>query len=127
MEYTWKITQLTKTNSGNIDNVIVGTRWEVTGTDEDGFSGTFIGATPFSLNTVEPDNFTPYEELTESQVLGWIKNVASGSSSTSYWGHINERINKAIDIEKNIRVSVDSKDLPWSPTSGSNETPPIPV
>jgi hypothetical protein len=127
MEYTWKITQLTKTNSGDIDNIIVGTRWEVTGTDEDGFSGTFIGATPFTLNTVEPDNFTPYEELTESQVLGWIKNVASGSSSTSYWGHISERINKAIETEKNIRVSVDSKDLPWSPTSGSNETPPIPV
>jgi hypothetical protein len=127
MEYTWKITQLTKTNSGDIDNIIVGTRWEVTGTDEDGFSGTFIGATPFTLNTVEPDNFTPYEELTESQVLGWIKNVASGSSSTSYWGHISERINKAIETEKNIRVSVDSNDLPWSSTSGSNETPPIPV
>ena len=37
MEYTWKITQLTKQNSGDIDNVIVGTRWEVTGRDEDGY------------------------------------------------------------------------------------------
>jgi hypothetical protein len=127
MEYTWKITQLTKTNSGDIDNIIVGTRWEVTGTDEDGFSGTFIGATPFTLNTVDPDNFTPYEALTESQVLGWIQNVASGSASTSYWSHISERINKAIETEKNIRVSVDSNDLPWSPVSGSNETPPLPV
>ena len=68
MEYTWKITQLTKQNSGDIDNVIVGTRWEVTGTDEDGYEGTFTGATPFQLNTVDINSFTPYEALTESQV-----------------------------------------------------------
>lgn len=127
MEYTWKITQLTKTNTGDIDNIIVGTRWTVTGKDEDGYEGTFVGATPFELATVDPDNFTPYEQLTETQVLNWIQNKVSGSASTSYWDHISERINKAIETEKNIKVSVETKDLPWSVDSGSNQTPPIPV
>jgi hypothetical protein len=126
MEYTWKITQLTKQHHGDIDNIIVGTRWEVTGTDEDGYEGTFNGATPFELNTVDPDNFTPYEELTETQVLEWIQNKVSGSAM-GYWDHISERINKAIESEKNIKISIDSNDLPWSPTSGSNQTPPLPV
>jgi hypothetical protein len=126
MEYTWKITQLTKQNSGDIDNVIVGTRWEVTGRDEDGYEGTFTGATPFQLNTVDINSFTPYEALTESQVLGWIQTSVS-SSATGYWDHISERINKAIETDKNIRIAVDSNDLPWAPTSGSNQTPPLPV
>lgn len=127
MEYTWKITQLVKQNTNDLDNIIVGTRWTVTGTDEDGYEGTFTGATPFSLNTVDPNSFTPYEELTEAQVLGWIQNIVSGSAITSYWDHINERINKAIETEKNIIVSVDSTNLPWAPTSGSGEVslPPV--
>jgi hypothetical protein len=127
MEYTWKITQLVKQNTNDLDNIIVGTRWTVTGTDEDGYEGTFTGATPFSLNTVDSNNFTPYDELTETQVLGWIQSVVSGSAITSYWDHISERINKSIEAEKNIRVPVDSNDLPWAPTSGSGEVslPPV--
>jgi hypothetical protein len=126
MEYTWKITQLTKTNNNDIDNIIIGTRWTVTGTDSDGYEGTFTGATPFELNTVDPDNFTPFDELTEIQVLNWIQSKVSGSALTSYWDHISERINKAIEIEKNIRVSVDESNLPWAPVSGSGVSP-IPV
>lgn len=114
MEYTWKIKQLTKQHSGDLENVIVGTRWEVTGTDADGYAGTFSGATPFELNTVDPSSFTPYESLTEAQVLAWIQSSVSGSSATSYWDHISERIQKAIDVEKNIRIAVDEDALPWS-------------
>ena len=62
----------------------------------------------------------------ESQVLGWIQTSVS-SSATGYWDHISERINKAIETDKNIRIAVDSNDLPWAPTSGSNQTPPLPV
>lgn len=114
MEYTWKITQLTKQNTNDLDNVIIGTRWEVTGTDEDGYSGTFVGATPFELNTVDPDNFTPYDSLTETQVLSWIQSKVSGSSATAYWDHITERINVAIESDKVVKVAVDKDELPWS-------------
>lgn len=118
MEYTWKITQLTKQNTNDLDNVIIGTRWEVTGTDEDGFSGTFVGATPFDLTTVDPDSFTPYDSLTENQVIGWIQTKVSSSAATGYWDHISERIDAAISSEKNIKVAVEKDELPWSGSIG---------
>lgn len=117
--YTWKIKALSKTSGNGLDDVIIGTRWECTGTDTDGVSGTFIGATPFKMDSVNPENFTEYSKLTEEQVLGWIKNYVSGSSTTSYWDHISDRIQKEIDRKKEVVKNIDEIDLPWAPTSGS--------
>lgn len=114
MEYTWKIKGLTKQNTNDLDNIIIGTRWTVTGTNEDGINGEFQGATPFDLVTVDPNNFTAFEDLTESQVLGWIQNKVSGSAPTSYWDHISERINKQIEEKANVRIQVEEAELPWS-------------
>jgi hypothetical protein len=119
--YTWQIRALSKTNGNNLNDVIIGTRWECKGTDDvDNITGTFAGATPFKLDSVDPDNFTPYNELTEEVVLGWIKNTVSGSSNTGYWDHISERIQKDINNKRGTIRNVDEFDLPWSATSGSN-------
>lgn len=119
--YTWEIKALSKSNGNNLNDVIIGTRWECTGTDSDGVSGTFVGATPFSINSVNPESFVEYSQLDEETVLGWIKNTVSGSNkSTNYWDHISERIQKAIDNKKGSIQNVDVFDLPWAPTSGSN-------
>ncbi len=121
INYTWTIKSLSKTTSNDLEDVIVGTRWECTGTDDaDGVSGTFVGATPFSLNSVDPENFVEYSSLTEEQVLGWIKSYVSGSTPTNYWPHISERIQKAINDKRGLIRNVDEIDLPWAPTSGSN-------
>ena len=120
INYTWKITSLKKSNTNDLENVIIGTRWECTGTDSDGVSGTFNGATPFSLNSVNPENFVEYSSLTEEMVLDWIKNTVSGSAPTNYWPHISERIQKAIEATKGVVQDVNEIDLPWSPVSGSN-------
>lgn len=120
INYTWTIKSLSKTSGNGLDDVIVGTRWECTGTDEsDNVSGTFVGATPFKIDSVDPENFVEYSQLTEEQVLGWIKNYVSGSSVTNYWAHVTERIQKSINDKRGIVKSVDEFDLPWSSTSGS--------
>ncbi len=123
--YEWKIVGLKKGNNTdcNLDNVIIGTQWKVKCTDEDGVSGEFMGATPFDLKSVDPDNFTPYESLTESQVLVWIKNHVSGSQPTNYWDHIQGRIDREILGKKASITNVMTDDLPWSSTSGSIERP----
>lgn len=119
--YTWQIKALSKTSGNGLDDVIVGTRWECTGTDDsDNISGTFVGATPFKLASVDPENFVEYSQLTEEQVLGWIKNYVSGSANTSYWDHIVERIQKEFDKKRQTVKNIDEFDLPWAPTSGSN-------
>jgi len=117
--YEWKLTGLKKQNSTNLEDAVVGTFWKLTGTDEDGNVGTFNGATPFSINTISTASFTTYSELSETQVLNWIKTHVSGSGASNYWGHISEVIQKEIDGKKWVKVDVSEIDLPWSPTSGS--------
>ena len=118
--YEWKLTGLRKQNSENVNDAVIGTHWKLIGTDEDGNEGTFTGATPFSISTINTSSFTPYSELTEAQVLGWIKNHVSGSNpSTNYMAHINGVIEKEIASKKWVKVEVAEVDLPWSPTSGS--------
>ena len=120
LTYEWKLVGLKKQNSENIDDAVVGTQWKLTATDEDGNQGTFTGATPFSISTINTSSFTPYSELTEAQVLSWIKNHVSGSNpSTNYMEHINGVIQKEINGKKWVKVEVAEVDLPWSPTSGS--------
>lgn len=125
MGYTfdWKLTALRKQQSVNIDDAVVGTQWKLTATDEDGFSGEFTGATPFDLNAINTGSFVPYSELTETMVLGWVKNLVSGSSAYNYMPHIMQQIQKEIDKKKWSRLDVNETDLPWSPTSGSGVTP----
>lgn len=124
--YEWKLTGLKKQNSTNVEDAVVGTHWKVIGTDTEGNEGSFTGATPFSISTINTGSFTPYSELTEVQVLNWIKTHVSGSNlSTNYWEHINGVIQKEINDKKWVKLDVSEIDLPWSPTSGST-TPSVP-
>lgn len=128
MGYTehWELTGLRKQNYGNLSGVIIGTNWKVTLTDEDGFQGTFTGATPFRAADVDVNNFTEYDQLSEQQVLSWVKNTVSGSNpSTNYWDHIYGRIQKEIDTKKyNVEVVTETQ-LPWY--TGSREVTPDPL
>ena len=121
--YEWKLTGLRKQNSDTVEEAIIGTSWKLIGTDEDGNTGTFTGATPFNINTINTGSFVPYNELTEDIVLGWVKNHVSGSGSTNYMEHINGQIQKEITSKKWTKTEVSEGDLPWSPTSGSNPIP----
>lgn len=94
--YTWSLTSLKKRTIGELDDIIVQTYWQKKGTDEDGNEGTFSGATPFDPDQVDPENFTTFEELTEEQVLDWIKGVVVGG----YEQHVNEQISKQIEEDR---------------------------
>ena len=121
--YEWKLTSLKKQNTADLTDVIVGTQWKLTGTDEDGYSGVFNGATPFQVQDLNGDGFIDYRDLTEELVLGWIKNHVSGSTPANYMNHINQQIQRQIDHTKFLTMDVPENDLPWSPTSGSSVTP----
>ena len=119
--YEWKLTGIKKQNTNQLDNVVVNAYWNVKAIDETGHSGSFTGATPLPLNEVDPNNFTAYSNLSEEQVVTWVKNIVSGSDRTrNYWDHIMAQIGKEIDKNKYNRVMVMEADLPWSPISGSN-------
>jgi len=131
MGYTeqWQLKGLKKQNYNELDGVIIGTQWEVKVTDDEGYSAAFQGATPFKVSEVNVSTFTSYNDLTEEQVLGWIKNTVSGSNaSTNYWEHIMSRIQKDINGQKNVITSVSEHELPWYTGSLSGSvTPPLPA
>ena len=122
LTYTWKIKSLKKQDdpSTELNDIIVQTYWDCTGTDDDGNSGTFNGATPFEPDQVDPENFISYENLTESQVIGWIQNVVNNNDA--YKAHIDEQIQKQIDAIVRPVVSVNAESLPWAEL-GANTTP----
>jgi hypothetical protein len=108
--YTWQITSLrTKTEGENL-NAVVQTYWKKTGTDENGNSGTFDGATPFSAANVPAGEFIAFEDLTEETVLNWIKSVVVGD----YEQHVNARIQDKINS-----VTISQPELPWAPGKGA--------
>lgn len=106
--YTWEVTGLKTTTVANTDNVVVQTYWKKIGTDENGNEGTFSGATPFSVQNMPPGtSFIPFEDLTEEEVITWIKaTVVDG-----YAEHVNNQIQKQIDNKKNPVVEAS---LPWA-------------
>ena len=119
--YTWKVTSVkTKTENGNQD-AVVQTYWTKTGTDENGNSGTFSGATPFStIGMPEGYEFVPFAQLTEAMVLDWIKAVVVGG----YEEHVNAQIQKQIDEKVN---PITEPSLPWAPPAESTPQPPAPA
>lgn len=107
--YTWKITNLKKMDEieGN-SNVVVHARWQRTGTDENGNTGDFQGATPLRLPE-SGSSFAPYEELTEEQVVQWVKDEIAAHQG--YEEHIVGQIMKQINAKKAPVIDVDM--LPW--------------
>ena len=122
LTYTWSIKSLKKQDdpSTELNDIIVQTYWECTGTDENGNSGTFNGATPFEPEQVDTANFTAYENLTEAQVIGWIQSVVN--ANPGYKVHIEEQIQKQIDAIVTPITEVTDGALPWAPPS---ETTPL--
>ena len=125
LTYEWKLTGLKKQDTADITDLVIGTNWKLTGTNENGTEGTFSGATPLDIPDADEEGFIPYEELTEELILGWIQNIVSGSGPTNYMDHINGQILKQISQKEYVVQEIGENDLPWSPTSGSST--PVPA
>jgi hypothetical protein len=98
------------TTVGTEANYVIQTYWTKTGTDENGNTGVFSGATPLTPNPEQTD-FVPFDQLTQEIVLSWIQPVVTDS----YENHVNGVIAKQI-ADKIAPVTEPA--LPWvSPES----------
>lgn len=125
LTYTWKLTSLKKRNNGSLNGVVFQSYWQKTGSDENGHTGTFSGATPFDPAQVDPSTFVAFDQLTEATVLGWIQSVVTGA----YEDHVNQQIQQQIDEKINAQEQIDAGKFPWN-TSSPEETPssaPVPT
>lgn len=122
--YTWEIERLKVKDEVNNDgvtlrNAVCNTYWKITGTNADGDSASWSGATPFSAASVGEDDFSDFADLTETEVIGWIRNVVETDSG--YMAHINEQLQKVIDIENEEEIGTDA--LPWAEDTEVTPTP----
>lgn len=110
MTYTWEITSIKTQDQTNADGdtlqkSVVQTYWKKTGTDADGNTGSFSGATPFTAENTPAGSFVAFADLTKETVLGWIQAVVVGG----YEQHVNGQIQSQIDEQ-----TVTEADMPWA-------------
>lgn len=110
-----KVKDEVNTDGVTLTNAVCQTYWKAVGTDADGNTGEFSGATPFSAAPVSEGNFTAFADLVEADVIGWISAVVDGDAG--YKAHIEEQIQRQIDAEITTEAS-----MPWA----EDVTPPLP-
>jgi hypothetical protein len=99
---SWIIERLlVKPTEGDKTDVVITADWRCNGTDGT-YSGTCYGSASFAPPT---GSFTPYEDLTEQQVLGWC--YANGVDQAAI------EANVTLQIENQINPPVIAPPLPW--------------
>jgi hypothetical protein len=103
--YTWIVTAMSVfPESNGYTNVVVTATSSLVGTN--GTQGSSVGGiqTTFSPPT---DKFTPYAELTEAEVIGWVINTLGPAGVAQY----ESIIEQAINVPPPVPVP---QPLPWS-------------
>ena len=100
--FTWTVTQLDcYPQADNETDVVFTVHWQLTGTD-----GTYTGSVYSTCAIPAPTGtFTPYADLTQEQVLGWI--WANGVDQASAEAAVQQQ------IDNQITPPVTSPALPW--------------
>jgi len=110
---SWIIERLlVKPTEGSLTDVVITADWRCNGTDGT-YSGTCYGSASFAPPT---ENFTPYEDLTQDQVLGWC--YSNGVDQAAI------EANVSAQIENQINPPVIAPPLPWAAQPSS---PPVVV
>ena len=113
MTILWLIERLlVKPTEGTLTDVVITADWRCNGTEITGsgdtektYSGTCYGSCSFQPPT---GSFTPYEDLTQEQVLQWC--YENGVDKTAI------EANVSLQIENQINPPVVTLPLPWVPS-----------
>jgi hypothetical protein len=99
INYKWTFSAFDcKVGEEGLNNVVTTVHWRYRGTDEDGITAEVYGAQ--AVGEPNPDAFTPYPEISEEQVIGWMENEIDMEA-------MNENIANQIDLIKNpIQVTL---------------------
>jgi hypothetical protein len=105
MTILWIIERLlVKPTEGSLTDVVITADWRCNGT-QDQYSGTCYGSCSFAPPS--GSGFTPYDQLTEAQVLDWC--FANGVDQKAI------EANVTAQIENQINPPIIAPPLPWLP------------
>jgi len=104
MNISWIIERLlVKPTEGTLTDVVITADWRCNGS-QDNYSGTCYGSCSFAPPS---GSFTPYEDLTQSQVLDWC--FANGVDQSAIEANVTQQ------IENQINPPIIAPPLPWLP------------
>ena len=109
--YTWKIKSLQTVDEVNETDFVTTILYRVNCTEE--VDGKEYKASAISSIIIEPkeeEGFIPYSDLTEEQVVGWVKESLGSEEVKS----IEKSLASQVDIKSNPPVVPVVKSLPWS-------------
>lgn len=114
MNISWLIERLlVKPTEGSLTDVVITADWRCNGS-QDQYSGTCYGSCSFQPPTGE---FTPYDQLTEQQVLDWC--YENGVDQAAIEANVTQQ------IENQINPPVIAPPLPWVPVPPVEIVPPL--
>ena len=98
----WTISQLDRSLP---DGVVLTAHWRVSATDGDA-SGSVYGTISFPAKDPADPDFVPYDNLTEAQVVGWVKEEMGADTVAAHEAAVQGQI----DAQKN---PVSAAGVPW--------------
>jgi len=114
MTYSWSVNHIfSYPNFAGQENVVCKVQWRYKGENESGVSSSRGGVTEINFQPDKP--FIPFGELTEEQVLGWVRPTISQQDIEKMGLEIQEDIAVMIDLKKQKREAL--MELPWSNSS----------
>lgn len=113
--YTWKVENMDIIpNQNGYEGVIYRVVWKCTAKSDTGEEKSQLGVVELNVDTIGP-GFKPIEEVTESDVIGWVKQVvAVGLIEAGLIPAV-----KSAVFDENGKIA-----LPTSPTVSEPETKP---
>jgi hypothetical protein len=105
--YTWSILSMSvmPVLDGQTD-VVVSAQWNILGQDQ-GASYNLAGWQQFTLK--QGEGFTPYDQLTEAQVIGWVQETMGENGVAN----MQAAVQGSLDAINNPPVQPQNAPLPW--------------
>lgn len=97
-----------------LQKVVKTVHWRYRGTDEDGITAETYGAQ--AVGEPNPDAFTPYPQISEEQVIGWMEETMDIET-------MNENIASQINLIKN--PVTETLSTPWNTVNEIEVTEPV--
>lgn len=102
---TWSVVQMDCYPQADGETDVVFTaHWTLTATDGT-YTGSVYGSQAVTVDPAAP--FTPYADLTEEQVVGWVQDAMGAEQVAAYEDNV------AGQIANQINPPVVTPDLPW--------------
>ncbi len=103
--YTWTVDQMYTLDTPE-PGFVVNVLWTLTGVDGQ-YTASIGGNSQF---TVQEGTFTPYSQLTQAQVIGWVQAALGADGVANFEANVQGQINSMITPP----VSPQNTPLPWA-------------